>query len=140
MLVNAFAIALLFGTLPLTSMMNSSASIISISGPTRFEENQESGALSAPEKSPQPLTVTGTLHQSVGMGGESSGWTIVLDSKVKVDGKLVDSIEVQGSNKKLESLSDQRVKISGVIVHKTGVERGRWPVLRIQKIEKAKAN
>jgi heat shock protein HslJ len=86
------------------------------------------------------LTVSGKLQKSMGIGGESTGWTITLDSKIDVDGKPVDSIEVQGSKKTLESLADQPVEASGVIVHKTGVERGSWPVLQIKKIEKTKAS
>jgi heat shock protein HslJ len=135
MLVNAIALALMFGSLPFTSMQVNSALI---STATHSTQNQETNASGAPAK-PKQLTVTGQLQRSMAIGGETTGWAIFLDSKIDVEGQAVDSIEVQGSIKTLESLAEQRVEAIGVIVHKTGVERGSWPVLQIRKIKKANA-
>jgi heat shock protein HslJ len=138
MLVNAIAIALMFGSLPFTSMQTNSAMGISISTATHSTQNQETNASGAPAK-PKQMTVTGQLQRSMAIGGETTGWTIFLDSKIDVEGQSVDSIEVQGSIETLESLADQRVEAIGVIGHKSGVERGSWPVLQMRKIKKAKA-
>jgi len=42
----------------------------------------------------QKITVTGKLGRVMAIGGESTGWTILLDSEATIDGKQVNSVEV----------------------------------------------
>src|SRR4029077_16875204 len=43
----------------------------------------------------QPITVSGKLDRAMAIGGESTGWTLELDSPTTVDGKQVSSIQVR---------------------------------------------
>jgi hypothetical protein len=42
----------------------------------------------------QKITATGKLVRAMAIGGESTGWTIQLDSEIDIGGKQVHSIEV----------------------------------------------
>ena len=88
----------------------------------------------------KPITVTGKLVRVMAIGGESTGWTIQLESEVAVDGKQANSIEVDyHKTAKLEKLENQRVKASGRLDHRHGVETGERPVLVISSIKQVKA-
>ena len=74
------------------------------------------------------------------VGGESTGWTLELESATLIDGKHVTSIP--GSypkTAKLEKLENKRVRATGKIGHRYGVETGEQPVLDISSIKEAKA-
>jgi len=82
----------------------------------------------------QKVTVTGTLHRVMAIGGESTGWSIQLDSPLSIDDKQRDSIEVAYDNAKLEALNDQHVRATGMLSHRQGVETGTRPVLQLASI------
>ena len=85
-------------------------------------------------------TVTGTLGRVMAIGGESTGWTIQLDSETSIDGKRVDSIEVDYSNtERLERLADKHVKATGTLSHRKGVETGERLVLVVSSMKEVKA-
>jgi heat shock protein HslJ len=86
----------------------------------------------------QKMTVTGKLTRVMAIGGESTGWTIELDSEVAVDGKQVHSIEVDSRKiKRLEKLEDKHVEATGLVSHRQGVETGGRMVLDISSIKEA---
>ena len=87
----------------------------------------------------QPLTVTGKLTRAMAIGGESTGWTIELDSAKTIDGKEVGSIEVAyRKSKTLERLANKRVKATGKLSRRHGVETGDRSILEITYIEETK--
>jgi hypothetical protein len=74
------------------------------------------------------------------IGGESTGWTIQLESEATIDEKQVSSIEVDyPKTGKLEKLDNKRVTATGTISHRQGVETGERPVLVVSSIKEAKA-
>jgi hypothetical protein len=65
------------------------------------------------------MTVTGKLAHVMAIGGESTDWTIQLDSEAAIDGKQVDSIEVDSpKTKRLEKLENKHVKATGLLSHR----------------------
>jgi len=88
----------------------------------------------------QTMTVTGKLTRVMAIGGESTGWTIQLDSEVAVDGKQLNSIEVDSrKTQKLERLESKHVEATGLLSHRQGVETGERIVLVISSIKEAQA-
>jgi heat shock protein HslJ len=88
----------------------------------------------------QEMTVTGKLVRVMAIGGESTGWTIQLDSESAIDGKQVNSIEVDSrKTKRLEKLENKHVEATGVLAHRQGVETGERIVLVISSIKEAQA-
>ena len=83
---------------------------------------------------PGEMILTGKLTQAVGIGGESTGWTLELQSDLTIEGQTFRSIEVSGPQKKLARLADQEVKARGFIKHRHGVERKDWLVLEITSV------
>jgi hypothetical protein len=87
----------------------------------------------------QKLTVTGKLTRAMAIGGESTGWTIDLDSETTIAGKAVHSIEIAyPKTEKLEKLANQHVRAKGKIGHRQGVETGDRIVLEVSSIKAAK--
>jgi hypothetical protein len=88
----------------------------------------------------QKITITGKLSHAMAIGGESTGWTIQLESEATIDEKQVSSIEVDYPRTgKLEKLDNKRVTATGTISHRQGVETGERPVLVVSSIKEAKA-
>ncbi|MGA3225802.1 MAG: hypothetical protein ABSC65_18700 [Acidobacteriaceae bacterium] len=89
------------------------------------------------ETPPQKITLRGTLTRVMAIGGESTGWTIQLDSETTIDGKPVSSIQVHDSRQpgRLESLVDKRVRIVGKVHHRHGVEIGTQPFIEVSSIK-----
>ena len=83
---------------------------------------------------PGELILTGKLTQVVGVGGETTGWALELNSDLNIEGKTFRSIEVSGPANKLARLADQEVKARGVIKHRHGLERKDWLVLEVSSI------
>ena len=92
-------------------------------------------------QTPSPTTtVTGTLTRVMAIGGESTGWTIQLDSETAIDGKQVHPIEVDSpKTKKLEKLENKHVEATGLLSHRQGVETGERIVLALSSIKQAPA-
>jgi hypothetical protein len=86
------------------------------------------------------ITVTGTLDQVVGVGGETTGWAIKLDSETEFAGKRSRSIEVSGDRREFVRLKGKRVNAAGKLVVRHGIERGEWPVLEISSIQEVKSS
>ena len=85
-------------------------------------------------------TVTGKLGRVMAIGGESTGWSIQLDSETSIDGKRVDSLEVDYSNsERLEKLADKHVMATGTLSHRKGVETGERLVLVVSSMKEVKA-
>jgi len=83
----------------------------------------------------QTLAVTGTLSRTMAIGGESTGWTIQLDTPTIIEGKQLHSLEVHYSDQhKLESLDSKHVGAKGKISHRHGVETGDRIVLELSSI------
>ena len=95
-----------------------------------------SSAAFAQKKPLQPgeMILVGKLTHVMGIGGETTGWTLELQSDLTIAGRTFRSIEVSGPPKKLASLADQEVKARGFIKHRQGVERKDWVVLEITSI------
>ncbi len=92
----------------------------------------------APQK--QKMTrVTGKLERVVGIGGETTGWAIQLESPLRIEGKPVKSVEISGLTELMGKLENKRVEASGKLSYRSGVERGRWPVLEVSTIQEAKS-
>ncbi len=87
----------------------------------------------------QTLTVKGKLTHMMAIGGESTGWSIQLESEISIDGKQVDSLEVDSRDKsKLEELANKVVEASGTLARRQGVETGSRSILDISEIGEAK--
>jgi heat shock protein HslJ len=96
--------------------------------------------LPAATQEQKPITVTGKLVRVMAIGGESTGWTIELETEIAFDGKQASSIEVDyHKTAKLEKLENQPVRATGKLTHRHGVETGEQPVLVISSIKRAKA-
>jgi heat shock protein HslJ len=84
----------------------------------------------------QKITATGKLVRAMAIGGESTGWTIQLDSEIDIGGKQVHSIEVASQDAtKLKQFENKHVRASGTISHRHGVERRDRSILDVSSIE-----
>ena len=83
---------------------------------------------------PGEVILLGKLSHVMGIGGESTGWSLELESEVTLEGQKMKSIEVSGPAKKLAKLADQQVKARGFVKHRHGVERKDWLVLGVSSI------
>ena len=90
----------------------------------------------AQKKALQPgeMILIGKLTQVMGVGGETTGWALELQSDLTLEGQTFRSIEVSGPQKKLAQLANQQVKARGFIRHRQGVERKDRLVLEITSI------
>lgn len=86
----------------------------------------------------QRINLTGTLSRAMAIGGETTGWSIQLDSPLTIDGKQFTSFEISYKNPAaLEQLNHQHVRATGRLAHRQGVETDTRPVLEISSIRKA---
>jgi len=83
--------------------------------------------LQAATEEQKMITVTGKLVRVVGIGGESSGWAIQLESEIKIEGKPVKSIEVNHQTKRFEKLDNKRVEATGKLLEKAKLEASEHP-------------
>jgi hypothetical protein len=83
------------------------------------------------------ITITGTLVRVAGVGGETTGWAIQLDSEIEVHGERLNSIEVSGSARQFAMLENKHVQAIGKIALHHGVTRGEWPVLEVSSIRES---
>ncbi len=87
------------------------------------------------QKQPHKITVTGELGHVMGIGGETTGWAIQLDSATTFDGKQVHSVEVDAPQAAmLEKFENKRVAATGTISHRQGVETGQRSILEVSSI------
>ena len=86
----------------------------------------------------QSVSVTGTLSRAVAIGGESTGWSMQLDSAISIDGKQLRQIEVESEDgRQLQQFAGKRVHVSGRLEQRQGVERGPRSILTVSSIEEA---
>jgi heat shock protein HslJ len=86
----------------------------------------------------QEITVTGKLVRAMAVGGESTGWSLELESATTIDGTQVNSIQVSyRKTGKLEKLENKRVTATGKLAHRHGVETGEQPFLEVSSIKEA---
>lgn len=83
---------------------------------------------------PGEIILRGKLSHVMGIGGETTGWSLELHSEVTLEGQTLHSIEVSGPPKRLAKLADQDVKARGFVKRHHGVERKDWLVLEITSI------
>jgi heat shock protein HslJ len=87
------------------------------------------------QEQPHKITVTGELGHVMGIGGETTGWAIQLDSATTFDGKQVHSVEVDAPQAAmLEKFENKRVAATGAISHRQGVETGQRSILEVSSI------
>jgi len=84
--------------------------------------------------SEQSLTVRGLLTRSAGIGGETTGWVVVLEQPVEIEGQKLNLLEVEFDAARWPVQEDTQVEATGRIAFRSGVERGRYPVLRVERI------
>lgn len=85
-------------------------------------------------KPPKTITVTGTLVRVSGIGGETTGWAINLDSEINIRGERVKMLEVSGNTRAFDKLENKRVEATGKLGERHGVMRGEWSVLEVSRI------
>jgi hypothetical protein len=90
-------------------------------------------------QSARPISATGKLTRSMAIGGESTGWTIELDTELTVDSHPVKSIEVDAPAPKLEPLADKHVSARGHLITRESPERGKRTILKITRIRELPA-
>ena len=90
----------------------------------------------APRQS-KAITVRGTLARVAGIGGETTGWAMQLDSEIQVRGERVKSIEVSGDSREFDRLENKHVEATGKAAVRHGVTRGEWSVLEINTIRES---
>ena len=81
------------------------------------------------------LTIRGLLTRSAGIGGETTGWIVVLDQSVEVEGQKLNMLEVEFDSARWPMKEDTQVEATGRIAFRTGVERGRYSVIRVDYIK-----
>jgi hypothetical protein len=81
------------------------------------------------------VTVTGNLEQALAIGGETTGWVLVLEAPLVVDSQSLKRIEVEAGGSQMARFLDRRVKIQGLLQKCSGVERGWYWVLVITEIQ-----
>ena len=83
---------------------------------------------------PGEVIFLGKLSRVMGIGGETTGWSVELQSEVTLEGQTLHSIEVSGPPKRLARLANQNIEARGFVKHHHGVERKDWLVLEINSI------
>jgi len=83
---------------------------------------------------PGEVILIGRLTHVMGIGAETTGWSLELKSDLTFEGQTFRSIEVAGPAKNLAKLANQEVKARGFIRHRKSVEREDWVVLEITRI------
>lgn len=100
-----------------------------------------SGGLQAQKKPLQPgeIILSGKLARVMGIGGETTGWSLELRATRTIESQNLTAIEVSGFPKRLEKLANQDVKARGFVKHRHGVERKDWLVLELTGIRATQA-
>ncbi|MGA2193115.1 MAG: hypothetical protein ABSG42_07040 [Nitrospirota bacterium] len=84
------------------------------------------------------ISVTGTLKRIMAVGGETTGWAINLDRPLVFQGKEYKRLDVAPGGVNISDLSGKKITASGAISWRTGVERGRYPVLELTGFKEIK--
>lgn len=91
------------------------------------------------EKKPEKVRYMGTLKSVVAIGGETTGWRLLVEeNKEKKQKKETIDVDVTKVKKEAEELDGKKVTISGYMTEKTWPERGKVKVLVGERISEAK--
>ncbi len=101
------------------------------SQPLAQNEQEPRPAVTPPEVQ---LTVTGKLTRVAAIGGETTGWAVVLDKPRQIADKTVKRLELDPAGRKLDKFENKHLEITGTWQSRTGVERGRYRVLVVKNI------
>jgi hypothetical protein len=82
------------------------------------------------------LTVNGFLTRVAGIGGESTGWGLMLETPLVINGETINLLEINPDPDRWPEYEQHDVRATGRLTFRTGVERRRWAVLRVETIEK----
>jgi hypothetical protein len=101
-----------------------------------------SQALAQNEKEPRPmvtppevqLTIAGKLTRVAAIGGETTGWAVVLDTPRQIGDKILKRLELDPAGRKLDKFENKHLEITGTLQRRTGIERGRYKVLVVKNI------
>jgi hypothetical protein len=75
------------------------------------------------------LTLSGTLHRSLAIGGESTGWELALDSAMTFSGVRLKALEVDPQKQDLTNWDGKRVQVDGQVTWRVTTERHVRPIL-----------
>ena len=88
------------------------------------------------DRQPEELQLSGQVRQVMAIGGETTGWALVLDFETAVGGKIFKEIELDPGDTNMRQYKGQRAIVTGTLKEKTGVERGKYTVLQVKSIKK----
>ena len=81
------------------------------------------------------MTAIGLLVPGpIQIGGESTGWQILLDNPILLHGQALASIEVDHDSSRFPPYANKRVEATGELGSLWGPERGLRPVLEVETI------
>lgn len=89
------------------------------------------------DSKPEELQLSGTVRRVMAIGGETTGWALVLDFETAVGGRIFKEIELDPGDTNMKQYKDQQVLVTGPLKEKTGIERGKYMVLQVKSIKKA---
>ena len=105
------------------------------SGPARPDLQAPALTVPAIPKAPEVrYTVTGKLARQMAIGGETTGWAVYLDGPREIGGRTLTRIEIDPAGNKVDDFEDRRVEISGIWEKRSGIERGEYWVIVVDKI------
>lgn len=88
------------------------------------------------DSKPQELQLSGKVRQVMAIGGETTGWALVLDFETAVGGKIFKEIELDPGDTNIQQYKGERAVVTGTLKEKTGIERGKYTVLQVKSIKK----
>ena len=80
------------------------------------------------------VTLTGVLGRAVAVGGESTGWRILLAPEMK-DEYPERSMDVDPCGVDVSQFNGKLVEATGKLVYRTTLERGRHRVLELKSLK-----
>ena len=78
---------------------------------------------------PPGALVVGRVVRAASIGGEGTGWMIVMAQPLQLASNRVTSIALDPGSVGPRWLAGRRVMVQGSVEYRTGVERGAYPVL-----------
>ena len=122
--------------LPLFLMVPSSdVTAHHFSGVLQLELQGPALTVPIPPKAPEArCTVTGKLTRQMAIGGETLGWAVYMDRPREIGGTTLTHIEIDPAGNKVDDFADRRVEISGTLEKRSGIERGEYWVIVVDKI------
>jgi hypothetical protein len=124
--------------LPLLLMiLSSDVKAQPLSGPPRPDPQAPPLTVTAPTPTKVPQVhywVTGKLTRQMAIGGETTGWAVYLDGPLEIEGKTLTRVEIDPAGNKVDDFENKSVEISGIWEKRSGIERGEYWVIVVDKI------